>query len=140
VKQCYGNFVTLTAPIISQTELNSFVKKFVELMPQQFLVIWTMLNFNDNNNLKRQMHLRMVLYQFIAMHRIRNCKTFSWWALCNAAARYGSHDVQCRANLSVHYGISIAQTTLQRKLSSFNDYGVLMKACETKLALSGYFS
>jgi hypothetical protein len=137
VKQCYGNFVTLTAPIISQTELNAFVKKFVELMPQQFLVIWTMLNFNDNNNLKRRMHLqafylRMVLYQFIAMNRIRNCKTFSWWALCNAAARYGSQNVQCRANLSVHYGISIAQTTLQRKLSSFNDYGVLMNLVQMK--------
>jgi hypothetical protein len=29
--------------------LNLFTKKFVELMPQQFLVLWTMLNFNENN-------------------------------------------------------------------------------------------
>jgi hypothetical protein len=80
VKKCYGHFVTLTSPIISQP--NSFVQKFVELMPQQFLVLWTMLNFNENKNLKRQMHLkafhlRMVLYQFIAMNRIRNSQTFS---------------------------------------------------------------
>jgi hypothetical protein len=50
-----------------------------------------------------------------------------------------SHYIQIRANLSVHYGILIAQTTLQGKLSAFNNYGVLMKACETKLALSRYF-
>jgi hypothetical protein len=88
-----------------------FVKKFVKLMPQQFLALWTMLNFNENNNLKRRMHLeafylRMVLYQFIAMNRIRNSQTFCWWALCNAAARYGSHDVQAWSNLSVHYMVS----------------------------------
>jgi hypothetical protein len=82
----------------------------------------------------------MVLYPFIALNWIRNSQTFSWWALCNAAAWYGSHDVQARSNLSVHYGISIVQCTLQHKLSSFNNYGVLMKACETKLSLSGYFS
>jgi hypothetical protein len=81
----------------------------------------------------------MVLYQFIAMNQIRNSKTFPWWALCNAAARYGSHDVQARSNLFVHYGISIIQNTLQQKLSLFNDYGGLMKACETKLSQSGYF-
>jgi hypothetical protein len=144
VKQCYGNFVTLTSPIISQADLNSFVKKFVQLLPQQFLVLWTMLNFNDNNNLEKRSHLqafylRMVLYQFIAMNRIRNSKTFPWWALCNAAARYGSHAVQARSNLSVHFGISITQCTLQRKLAPFNNYAGLMKACETKLASSGYF-
>ncbi len=124
--------------------MNAFVQKFVELMPEQFLVLWTLLNFNENNNLEKRSHLqafylRMVLYQFIAMNRIRNSQTFSWWALCNAAARYGSHDVQARANLSVHYGISITQNSLQQKLSPFNDYGGLMKACETKLSLSGYF-
>jgi hypothetical protein len=73
VKQSYGNFITLTLPIISQADLNSFVKKFVELMPKQFLVLWTLLNFNENNNLEKQSHLqafylRMVLYQFIAMN------------------------------------------------------------------------
>ena len=144
VKECYGHFVTLTSPIISQADLNLFVKKLVELMPRQFLVIWTMLNFNDNNNLEKRSHLqafylRMVLYHFIAQNRIRNSKTFSWWALCNAAACYSSHDVQARSNLSVHYGISITQCTLQRKLAPFNDYGGLMKACETKLASSGFF-
>jgi hypothetical protein len=144
VLQCYGHFVTLTSPIISQADLNSFVKKLVELMPQQFLVLWTMLNFSENTNLPKRSHLqafylRMVLYQFIAMNRIRNSKTFTWWALCNAAARYGSHDVQARSNLAVHYGISITQCTLQRKLAPFNDYGILMKACETKLASSGHF-
>jgi hypothetical protein len=58
IRQCFGNFVTLTSPIISQTDLNSFVNKFVELMPEQFLVLWTMLNFNENNHLKCQMHLQ----------------------------------------------------------------------------------
>jgi hypothetical protein len=76
----------------------------VELMPEQFLVLWAMLNFNKNNHLKHRMHLqafylRMVLYQFIAMNRVRNSKTFAWWALCNAAARYGSHDCQAWLNL-----------------------------------------
>jgi hypothetical protein len=135
VKQCYGQFVTLTSPIISQANLNSFLEKFVELMPQQFLALWTMLNFNENNNLKRRMHLeafylRMVLYQFIPMNRIGNSQTFCQWALCNAAARYDSHGVQARSNLAVHYGILITQSTLQHKLLSFNDYGILMKACE----------
>jgi hypothetical protein len=41
----------------------------------------------------------MVLYQFIAMNRIRNSKTFPWWALCSVAAWYGSHNVQARSNL-----------------------------------------
>jgi hypothetical protein len=97
VRKCYGNFVTLTSPIICQADLNSFVKKFVELMPEQFLVLWTLLNFNKKN-LEKRSHLQafylcMVLYyQFIAMNRIRNSQTFPWWALCNAAARYGSHD------------------------------------------------
>ena len=93
------------APIISQDELSLFVKKFVRLMPEQFLALWSMLNFNENNHLKRRMHLQafylqMVLYQFISMNRVRNSKSFSWWALCNSAARYGSHDVQARSNLS----------------------------------------
>jgi hypothetical protein len=47
--------------------------------------------------------------------------------------------VQARANLSVHYGISITQNLLQRKLSPINDYGSLMKACKIKLAALGYF-
>jgi hypothetical protein len=59
--------------------------------------------------------------------------------LCNAAAQYGSHNVQARANLLVHYGISITQNLLQRKLSPFNNYGGLMKACKIKLAAPGYF-
>jgi hypothetical protein len=71
--------------------LNSFIKKFVELKPEQFLVLWTLFNFHENNNLEKPSHLqafylRMVLYQFIAMKRIRNSQTFSWWALCNAVA------------------------------------------------------
>jgi hypothetical protein len=33
VKECYGCFVTPMLPIISQANLNSFMKKFVELMP-----------------------------------------------------------------------------------------------------------
>jgi hypothetical protein len=42
-----------------------------------------MLNFNENNHLKCQMHLQafylwMVLYQFIVMNRVRNSKTFAW--------------------------------------------------------------
>jgi hypothetical protein len=42
-------------------------------------------------------------------------------------------------NLSIHYGISITQNLLQQKLLPFNDYGSLMKACETKLSLPDYF-
>jgi hypothetical protein len=73
VKECYGNFVTLAALIISQVDLNFFVKKFVELMPEQFLVLWSMLNFNENTKLPKRMHLQafylhLVLYQFIAMN------------------------------------------------------------------------
>ena len=73
VKECYGNFVTLTSPIISQSDLNSFVKKLVELLPQQFLVLWSMLNFNENLTFTKRSHLqafylRMVLYQFIALN------------------------------------------------------------------------
>jgi hypothetical protein len=64
-------------------------------------------------------------------------KTFLWWALCSAAACHGSHNVQARSNLSAHYGISFTQNSLQQKLSPFNGY--LMKACETKLSLLGYF-
>jgi hypothetical protein len=48
VKQCYEHFVTLMLPIISQANLNLFLKKFVVLMPLQFLVLWMMLNFNGN--------------------------------------------------------------------------------------------
>jgi hypothetical protein len=103
-------------------------------MPEQFLVLWTLSNFNENNNLEKQSHLqafylRMVLYQFIAMNQIQNNQTFPWWASCNTAARYGSHDIQARSNLSVQYGISITQNLLQQKLLPFNHYGGLMKAC-----------
>jgi hypothetical protein len=121
------------SPILSQANLNSFVKKFVKLMPEEFLVLWTLLNFNGNSNLEKRSHLqafylRMVLYQFSALNIIRNSHTFTWWALNNAAARYGSHDVQAWSNLCVQYGISITQNSLQQKLSPFNDYGGLMKA------------
>jgi hypothetical protein len=108
-------------PIMSQANLNSFIKKFVENMPQQFLVLWTMLI---------PMHGSLSIYCYESN---QNSHTFSWWALCNAAAWYGNHDVQAWSNLSVHYGISIVQSTLQHKLSSFHEYSILMKACESKL-------
>jgi hypothetical protein len=95
VKACYGKFVSLTAPIVSQKTIIRLVEMFKSRFQHQYLAIAVLLNYTTHMNKERLKHLlpfydRMIFYHFLSLCRVRSHKTFSWWALVNACMRYGS--------------------------------------------------
>jgi hypothetical protein len=118
VKECYGHFISLTAPIVSQETIVKLVDMFKSRFQEQYWAIATLLKYSDHMKLARAQHLlpfydRMIFYHFLSLCRVRSHKTFSWWALVNACMRYGSAVNSGSTGLdSVFFGHSIVPNTV----------------------------
>jgi hypothetical protein len=104
IAACYGEFVTLTQPILLQSTINSLAGECHSLFPLQCTAISTLLNFEENSELQKRLHLlpfysRMVFYSFMSLARMRNNKNFAWWGVVNACIRYGSYDSSSRSTI-----------------------------------------
>jgi hypothetical protein len=127
VMECYGCFVSLTVPIVSQLTIVRLVDLFKSRFKTQYWVLATMLNYNEHMKLAKNEHLlpfydRMIFYHFMSICRVRSHKTFSWWALINACIRYGSSNNSATSGLdSVFFGHSIVPYSLMRKTKEFRE-------------------
>jgi hypothetical protein len=121
VVNCYGRFVTLTEPIISQTSISLLVDLFKSKFPNQYSALSVLLNYKEHKKRLDREHMkpfydRMIFYQFLSMCRIRCHKTFTWWALVNPCMRYGSSVNSAVSGLAaVFFGHSLVPVSVMRK-------------------------
>jgi hypothetical protein len=120
VNNCYGEFLTLTEPILSQATITSLADECHALFSLQCTAISTLLNFHENSKLQKRSHLlpfyhRMVFYSFMSLARMRCNKNVGWWGVINACIRYGSYDSSSRSRDSVFFGHSVSQRALMEK-------------------------
>jgi hypothetical protein len=124
---CYGRFVSLTDPIVSQATMKRLSDMFKAQFPVQYATLAKLLNYEAHFERKDRDHLhpfydRMILYQFMSICRVRSHKAFSWWALVNACMRYGCRAASTLASMdSVFFGHSITQTSVMRKTKTFRE-------------------
>jgi hypothetical protein len=118
VVECYGRFVSLTEPIISQTTICGLVDLFKIKFLNQYTALSVLLNYEEHKKRPDRLHLkpfydRMIFYQFMSMCRVRCHKTFTWWALVNACLRYGSSVNSAVSGLdAVFYGHSLVPVSV----------------------------
>jgi hypothetical protein len=80
VKACYGRFVSLSEPIISQQAIVRLVDMFKQQFPSQYSAISMLLNYDEHKKRNEREHLkpfydRMIFYQFMSLCRVRCHKT-----------------------------------------------------------------
>jgi hypothetical protein len=127
VVDCYGRFVSLTEPIVSQPSMVHLVDLFKEKFQAQYWAIAMLLKYNVNMKLFRCTHLlpfydRMIFYHFLSMCRVRCHRTFTWWALVNACMRYGSSVNTASSGLdSVFFGHSLVPFSVMRKTKAYRE-------------------
>ena len=101
--------------------------EFKTTMSTQYKVIKTLLGRNTAKGGKaaktKAQWERYALYIFCLLMRIRNCKNFVWWAICNAASDYGGGGNK----LPLFFGVAVASTTMLKHLNSFNKKKSLTK-------------
>jgi hypothetical protein len=121
VKACYGRFVSLSEPIISQQAIVRLVDMFKRQFPSQYSAISMLLNYDEHKKRNEREHLtpfydRMIFYQFMSLCRVRCHKTFTWWGLVNACMRYGSSVNSAISGLdAVFFGHSLVPMSVMRK-------------------------
>jgi hypothetical protein len=86
---CYGQFVSLMEPIVSQYTIVRLVKLFKDKFKAQYWAIALLLKYNVHMKKFHSTHLlpfynRMVFYHFLWMCRVHSHRTFTWLALVNA--------------------------------------------------------
>ena len=75
VAACYGQFVTLTEPILLQSTINYLAAECHSSFPLQCTAISTLLSFQENSKVQKRSHLlpfynRMVFYSFMLLAHV----------------------------------------------------------------------
>jgi hypothetical protein len=73
--ECYGRFVSLADPIVSQTTMKQISDMFKAQFPVQYATLAKLLNYEAHFERKDQEHLhpfynRMILYQFMSICQV----------------------------------------------------------------------
>jgi hypothetical protein len=133
IKDCYGKFVAITKPLVTQSQMSSLCSDFKRLLPIPYETICMMLNYQDGRRLlKRYEHMnefydRMVFHLFVSIERIKNRQTFVWISLVRAAVSFGEKGYSSSKSESVFFGHSSTNCTFRRYVRPFSGSTLVIK-------------
>eukprot|EP00978_Attheya_sp_CCMP212_P011387 scaffold28111_cov60-Attheya_sp.AAC.3 len=110
IEGTYGRFMSLTDPILLQSDLDSLSGQALSILPAQYEAISEMLGYDKSPKTKTDylngFRQRMVFYVILILSRIRCNKNFSNWSLLQSAVAYGSSAKTSSRRLPIVFGMS----------------------------------
>ena len=78
---------------------------------------------------------RQIFYLFMIIQRLRNPQNFTWWAMCNTAAHFGSKVDK----ISSFFGVCLSHTGMLEKLQATFGFEEVDALTKESLLVSGDF-
>jgi hypothetical protein len=150
MSSAYGEFISLTDPIITSLDVDGMVEEAKRLVPIQWRMLQAILGY-DTAFKKRseteevivvrehllQLYNRITLYEIMALSRVRNPHNFVYWACIAAAVMYGQSNLDVSRRIPTFFGFSTSRTTLASRtaaMSKLTPYYIKVKqALSTQL-------
>jgi hypothetical protein len=128
MKTAYGEFVSLTDPILTHDVIDGIVEECERQLPYHWKQLQALLEFDnsfkktdESKPLLSKEHLskfyrRMTLYKLMALRRVCNSHHFVNWACVLTAVMYGQSNIDVSSRrVPTFFGFSASLTTLAAK-------------------------
>jgi len=126
VKATYGCFISLTDPILIDSDLNAMVDFTFSKLPHQCFIIMSLLGYHQKVRRTRSEHLdkfcrRMTFYQIVSLSRIRFNQNFIHFGMLGAAMSYGISDKESSRRIPIFFGHACSYRTFFERTKEYRN-------------------
>jgi hypothetical protein len=147
IDECYGNFVNLQSPVLSQEDMTQVIQKLQQTCPQELSLTKQLLRIDERIKRKgdiMSLHLfphyeKLVFWKFFSNQRMRFNQLLTPMASVVAAALYAKAASKNGQQVANYFGVALHPQNLRAKMKMYRaDFDIRTKESLRKFAAHVY--